>query len=132
MSEDAPKHPSEARHNVGWWRQGSGLLMAPFAWMSLLLVQFALADIGCRYFKVFQPWLILLGAVSVLAGVIGGILAWSVWRRTRQEAEGGEGEAIDVGEGRSRFFAITGLLSSGIFTTASMFTLLASLMVTPC
>ncbi|WP_303830990.1 hypothetical protein [Asticcacaulis taihuensis] len=131
-TEDTPRHPSEARHSVSWWRQGGGLLIAPLAWMTLLLVQFTIADFGCGRFNPFAPWLIALGIASILAGGIGGVVAWSVWRSTRHEAEGGEGEAIEVGEGRSRFFAITGLLSSGIFTTASLFTLLAVLMVPPC
>ncbi len=129
---DAPEHPSPGRKAVATWRQAFGLLGAPLSWMTLLLVDFAAADFGCGHVPALRLWLIVSAVTSIAAGAASGWIAWSAWQRTRHEAEGDQKIAIEAGEGRSRFFAITGMLSAAIFTIASLFTLLSIAMVPPC
>lgn len=130
--QNTPEHPSPGRGAVETWRQAFGLLGAPLSWMALLLIDFAVADFGCGHVPWMRLWLILSAVVSTAVGALSGWTAYTAWQRTRQEAQGGHKAAIDIGEGRSRFFAITGLLSAAIFTTASLFTLLSIAMVPPC
>ena len=127
-----PKHPSQHRVRVRWWQQYAGLIGAPLAWMSQMLFAFAMADFGCGHLAAIGIWLAVAGLASVLACAGGGWLAYGVWRRTRHEAPGDQPVAIDTGEGRSRFFAVTGMLSAAIFTAASLITLIALIVVPPC
>jgi len=117
---------------VADWRQFAGLIGAPLAWMVQVMSIFLLADFGCGVVPCIRVWTIMGGVLSLVLCVVCGWIAWTAWKRTREEAKGRKTEAIQTGEGRSRFFAMTGLLAAGIFTTASLFTLLAGLMVTSC
>ena len=129
---ETPEHPSPGRGAVEAWRQAFGLLGAPLSWMAFLLIDFAVADFGCGRVVGLRWWLILSAIVSTAVGALSWNIAYSAWRRTRHEARGGQTAAIEAGEGRSRFFAITGMLSAAIFTAASLFTLLSIAMVPPC
>lgn len=127
-----PRHPSPGRHKVRGWRQAVGLIGAPAAWIAQISFDFVMADFACRAFSGIRLWLLLAGVASTAAGLFSLWTAWGAWKQTQGEAEGEEGQAIDIGEGRSRFFAMTGMLAGAIFTAASLFTLLAVIVVRPC
>ncbi len=131
-SHSSPEHPSPQRHEVAWWRLAIGLIGAPLMWMIAMLVGFGLSDVGCGRIFGIGPLAVLTMVASVIVSALCNWMAWSAWRLTRAEAKGGGKEAIDTGEGRSRFFAITGIWSSAIFAAASLFTLIAVIMVPPC
>jgi len=133
MADSQPRHPSSQRTRVKGWQQYAGLVGAPLAWMTLVIFDFSLADFGCRVTRAINAWMITAGCLCLAACIAGFWIAYGVWRATRDEARGEKGEAIDKGEGRSRFFAITGMLAGGIFIIATLATLLSTAMVgAPC
>ena len=78
----------------------------------------------------------LLGGVSLLClclGLASSCVAWRSWRKTRHEAvrEAG-GPVIEVGEGRTGFLALLGLMAGFIFNVAIVVTGCAVLLVQPC
>jgi hypothetical protein len=71
-------------------------------------------------------------AAAVLVAAACEGLAFAAWRRIRTEASGGSARALDVGEGRARFLAMLGMLSSGLFGLASFYSALAAIVVSAC
>ena len=130
--QSQPQHPAPHRERVSTWRNYAGLILAPGAWSIYMLFAFGLSDLGCGRIGGVNLWTSLAGALSVLAGLCGGFIAHSVWRRTRHEAGGEQTEAIEVGEGRARFFGMVGMIASGIFVAASLIVLSASVVMPPC
>ncbi|HEY7986115.1 MAG TPA: hypothetical protein VIE17_04220, partial [Methylophilaceae bacterium] len=60
----------------------------------------------------------------VIAGIVtlaAGAAAVNSWLKTRHELEGSADHILEVGEGRSRFLAISGLLTSAGFIIAFLF-----------
>ena len=132
MTDQPPQHPSQYRSRVKPWQQAVGLIGAPLAWMVQISIDFALSDLLCGRLPGLRMWTIGAGAASVLACAVSTWVAYGVWTATRSEAKGEGSDAIDVGEGRSRFFAITGMLAGAIFFAASVATLLSAILVSPC
>jgi hypothetical protein len=129
---EEPRHPAPHRRRVAGWRNYAGLILAPGAWSAYMLFAFGMADLGCGVIVGVTIWTSLAGVVSLLTGLYGGYIAHTVWKRTRHEAEGDPAAAIDVGEGRARFFGMVGMIASGIFAAASLIVLAASVMMPPC
>lgn len=141
MPPTAPpnSHPSEGRDQVGLATLLYGLIAAPAAWLAAEVFSAAVAQRACfpGYAPLAAPafdgsklidLVAMLIALLVCASGIGAAL-WA-WRRTRGEHRGGGGPLLDVGEGRSRFMALTGLMTSFGFLLAVLFSLPA-LMLTP-
>ena len=65
-------------------------------------------------------WLVLLlvNVACLAAGALGIVFALRAWRRTRDEKPGGGHYLLDVGEGRTRFTALSATIVSGIFLFA--------------
>lgn len=134
-------HPSERRGSTHLGALLYGLIAAPAAWMAAQVVGFAAVQQAC--FPGYQPLaapafpgvqtvslVALLAALAVCAsGIVAALLAW---RRTRGEHEGGGRSLLDVGEGRSRFMALTGVLTSSGFLIAVLFSLPAVVLVPTC
>ncbi len=69
---------------------------------------------------------------ALIVALAGAALAYSDWRKTRAEMPGSEGHALEVGEGRARFLAISGVIASLGFALATLFDLTALLIVPLC
>lgn len=76
-----------------------------------------------------------LGLVSVAAIIVAALctlIAYRTWARTREEQQGDRHALLEAGEGRTRFMAMCGLLTSASFLIALIFTSLVLLLVQPC
>ena len=137
----AATHPAPARHAVGLGALWFGLFGAPVAWSIQELVSFAVVSHSC--FPFWQPltlpriagtWTIAL-VVSLLTlalGAAAGATAWRSWRRTgSRQGEHAERQA-EVGEGRARFMALSGLIVSGMVIYNMVLNFLTLFLVPPC
>lgn len=130
-------HPAPHRHRVGLLALYFGIFGAPLAWNVELLVGTALTGHQCfpRYVPRALPmwtgtWSFVLGMniVAFVLAIAAALVAWRSWRRTGDEKPG----SAHSGEGRTRFMALSGLLSSGLFLLALLFTLGVILLVPVC
>lgn len=135
------EHPSPQRRRVGLAALFFGLGAAPFAWNAQLLLSTALSGHACypRDVPLALPiwngaWGILLaiGLAALALAVTGGLVSWRNWRRTQDEAGGSAHHLLDVGEGRTRFLAMFGLLTSFLFALGIVFATAGVLLVPLC
>jgi hypothetical protein len=134
-------HPSEGRGETGLAALLYGLIAAPCAWIVAQIFCSGLASLAChpKYEPLATPAFAgtsLAHAMTlVLAGVVcasGAIVAYRAWRRTRGEHKGGSQTLLEVGEGRSRFMALAGVLTSVGFLVAVAFSIPAEILVPLC
>ena len=71
-----------------------------------------------------------IGAASF--AILGGIVSWMSWNATQDEKKGGAHEALHTGEGRARFMALWGIMSSLWFLGAIVFGTIGSMVVPLC
>ncbi len=126
MSPRSAPHPAPHRHHTSGWRTLAGLGGAPLAWVVVMSV--SLVWPGCSG----RPPMAAASVVAIAIAGACGWLAFQSWRRTRAEAPGGRAQAVDIGEGRARFLAVLGMLSSGLFGAASLYGVMAAILVTSC
>ncbi|WP_372783493.1 hypothetical protein [Phenylobacterium sp.] len=70
--------------------------------------------------------------VSLLVSASAAMIALGAWRATRNEQAGGPHALLSIGEGRSRFMALAGLLTSAGFFIGTLFSIPAVLFVPAC
>ncbi|MGI8509426.1 MAG: hypothetical protein ACR2MQ_08880 [Gemmatimonadaceae bacterium] len=138
-----PSHPAPARNAIGLLPLWFGLFGAPAAWSVQELIDYPIAAHTCypRLYPLPSPtighgalWGITM-AVSVVALVVAiaaGLVAVHVWRQTREETGGHSSWALDTGEGRTRFMALSGLLTSVAFILGILAHTATILSVPPC
>jgi hypothetical protein len=133
-------HPAAQRERVGLLTLGIAVFGAPLLWLVQLVLSYMLASYACypQWSPLRTPlwtglWtmLLVIGALA-LAGAIGSwLLAWRAWRKTRSEQHGSHQGLLDVGEGRTRFVAMCGMLMSGGFFVVLLFTTATTLFLVP-
>jgi hypothetical protein len=105
-----------------------GCAAAPLAWLGQVVLDYGVTTAACYpgdhpvALHTAGPLQAALIACDVLALAIcaaGALVSWRGWRRAR------------AGEGRSRFLALWGVMSSLWFLAAILFNVIASL-VPPC
>jgi len=148
-AHSAASHPAPARGRVRLATLAFGLFGAPAAWTVQTLVNLPVAAHGCfpRLDPLSTPATAIGGvafAVSVLALLVcvaATAAAWRAWTRTREEHQAGSGRgaahdpktaALETGEGRTRFLALAGVLTSTTFLLVSAAQLAAVFLVAPC
>jgi hypothetical protein len=124
-----PEHPATHRGTVPMPLLWFGLFGAALAWALQLLSNYWLFSHFC-YPTVSPRATPTFGGVRLVGIVVSGVLllvavaalltALRTWKRTREEAHRHRAarqrvEAAEVGEGRTRFMAMAGVLVSGIF-----------------
>lgn len=118
-----------------------GLVAAPCAWFSAQLVSAGVAQQACfpQYAPLAAPafpgshlmaGLALTAALAVCAS--GAWTAFVAGRRTHGEHAGHREALLDIGEGRSRFMALAGLLTSIGFLIGVLFSLPAVVLIPAC
>jgi hypothetical protein len=134
-------HPSPSRGETGLPALLYGLMAAPIAWsvgevVSATLSQEAcfpgtepLAEPALANLRLLQ---IAVFAISLLVSASAAMVALGAWRATRSEQAGGPHTLLSVGEGRSRFMALAGLLTSAGFALATLFSIPALVFVPSC
>ena len=144
-AEDLPqvsiKHPAPHRHRVSLGALFFGLSAAPVAWNAQLLFGFALSAHACypRDVPLALPiwndlwWiLMIINVVGIVLAIAGGLVAFRSWRRTFDEAPGSAHQLLDTGEGRTRFLAMLGVLTSVLFVLALLFATAVDFVVPLC
>jgi hypothetical protein len=134
-------HPAPHRNRVGLAALLFGIAAAPAAWNAQLLLSVALSGHACypRNRLLSAPlwgnlWWILLGIsiIGIVFAIAGGAVAWRSWRRTFNESLGTAHHLLDRGEGRTRFMAMCGILTSAVFLLALIFGTAAFFLVPLC
>lgn len=139
----APSHPSPQRGRVGLVATFFGLWAAPAAWVGQLIVNYGLASYACypRYVPhahAVAGWggiwwgLLAINVVAILAAAAGGVVAYRDWQATRHEHAGRGGHVLETGEGRTRFLAILGIMTSAGFLAAVIFDTIVLFVVPLC
>lgn len=134
-------HPSPKRGAVAPWLLLTGLAAGPFGWILQLLVDYGLSSGLCMGRRTMAQHpsengeLFALVAVNLLclAIALGGLaLCYDSWRKVRDEKPGGGHRTLNVGEGRSRFLALAGMLTAGGFALAILFNTVEPFMIPAC
>jgi hypothetical protein len=114
---------------------------APIFWLGQMMLSYGVSAIACygsdhptmiASGTVLRATLIAFDAVAIVAAMASGILSYSCWRALRDEKEGGRRRALEVGDGRARFMALWGIMSSLWFFFAIVFSTIASVTVPLC
>ena len=138
---DGVDHPAPHRAKVNPFLLGFAVVGSPVAWSLEMLVTFPLAAHACfpRDVPVLSPT--TPGLLGILSGIaialfVVGVLATAAsvvcWWRTRNEKPGGAHQLLEVGEGRTRFIALCGLIISIGFLIALIFEAAALYLVRSC
>lgn len=144
-------HPAPERGNVAMWTLWFGFLGAPLGWTLQTLANTAIASHGCypRLFPLTSPTtgamrgiLFVISVVAIVTALAALAISFSTWRRTRSEHQEKSGEearrhdrstaALETGEGRTRFMALSGVLTSVVFLLVILAHTAAVFVVTPC
>jgi hypothetical protein len=115
--------PGSARDLVPLW---FGLLGPPVIWAIRIAASYLLVPYACWWGWV--PGLHLATALAVAATAVAGLVAWRRWRAV------GRGRDTDLGgwSTRTRFMALGGMLSSGIFIIVIAAEGIANIVIDPC
>jgi hypothetical protein len=152
MADQRPgsAHPAPARDDVSPALLWFGLAGGPAAWTIQTLVDLALTSHGCypRLFPLAAPMLaglrgilITVSLAALIVCLIAALAAARMWSRTRHEhqSNSGAGEQhgpsaalLETGEGRTRFLALSGLMTSIVFTIAVLAHTISIFIVGPC
>lgn len=119
------------------------LIASPLAWSAQLLLNYGLASHACfpsdaprASLSTGWEWapraIIAINLFCLLIAIAASLVSASIWRRTREEAAGGHAGALDVGQGRTRFFAIWGVWAGVWFSLQIVFATIAAFWVPPC
>jgi hypothetical protein len=144
MSQVATPHPESgepSRYRRVSAALAYALFAAPAIWLLVSSVGYGVASEACYpgdtplLRPAFGPVnAIGLGLllVTVTVSLAGVVVAWRIWARTREEHRGNHEHLMEIGEGRTRFLALCGLLASALFALATLFELSALLILPPC
>ena len=71
-------------------------------------------------------------AVAVVIGIAAGLVAFANWRRSRDEKPGDAHQLLGSGDGRTRFMAMAGMMTSLLFLIGIALAALNLVAVPPC
>jgi hypothetical protein len=133
-------HPAPQRHHVGLVVLLAALFATPTIWGLRLVLNFALASYFCfpgtirHYALPGWTWPTLLGVdlLAIAVAVLAAVVSWRNWQRTADEAEVSGAPLVEIGEGRTRFLSLWGLMTGVGFAVAGGFDLLALWVVPVC
>jgi hypothetical protein len=114
---------SPGRDLLALW---TGILLPPIAWFLSQQLSYTLVLWACATGRQFVLH-IVTAAMLCLAGA-GGFIAWRSWRRTGRDRPDAAGGMLP----RSRFMAVTGLLSSGMFALVILAQGIPSFLLNAC
>lgn len=134
-------HPSPHAGRTSALRQLLILAGAPLAWSVQIALGYGAAAYACYPHRMalarpvlphLHLLLALLNAATIAVAALCALLAWRDWRHTRTELPGGHRHLLETGEGRSRFMALCGVISSLLFLGALLLTASVLLLVPSC
>jgi hypothetical protein len=134
-------HPAPHRSRVGLLALLFGIAAAPLAWNLQILFNSALSGFVCYphaaplaapLFPGSRPIMIAVNLAGIVTALIAGLVSWQSWSGTCAERPGSFHHLLDLGEGRTRFMATVGMLTSALFLIALAFGLAVLYLVPPC
>lgn len=134
-------HPAPHRRRVGLTALLFGIAAAPAAWNAQLLFSVALSGHACfphanplpvPMWPGLLPTLVAISVAAIVMAIIGGLVALRSWRKTFDERADSGHHLLDRGEGRTRFMAMAGMLTSALFLIALVFGVIALYLVPLC
>ncbi len=138
------EHPVPARHKIDIGLLAFGLIGAPVIWGVHFLANVTIASRACASTEMSpsastHAALLAIDAVAALVALAALYVSTQAWRSTRHEGsdtrEQGttpEQHAAEVGEGRTRFIALGGIMMSTVFFVAILSDTFAAIVVTAC
>ncbi len=139
------EHPAPARHEVDIGLLAFGLMGGPIIWGVHFLANVTIASRACASSAILRPSasthaaLLLIDAVAAIVALAALYISTQAWRSTRHEGSdtraagmSPEHHAAEVGEGRTRFIALGGIMMSTVFFVAILFDTFAAIVVTAC
>jgi hypothetical protein len=134
-------HPAPHRSRVGLAALLFGIGAAPLAWNFQVLFSSALSGFVCYPHATplaaplwggSGPMMLAVSLTGIAIAIAAGLVSWRSWRHTSGERPGSFHHLLDLGEGRTRFMATVGMLTSALFLIALAFGLSALCLVPPC
>jgi hypothetical protein len=134
-------HPSPHRAHAWAWATGFGLIGGPLAWSLQLFVNASIGAHGCYPADaplaqaIWSNTTMVMAVVDVAAMLvcIGALWsAWHSWRRTRAERPGSAHHLMEAGDGRTRFMAMAGMLTSGLMLAAVVLSIASAMAIPGC
>jgi hypothetical protein len=134
-------HPAPHRDHIGLATLLFGIAAAPAAWNAQLLFSVALSGHDCYPHAIplaaplwngLRPVLFAISVAAIVLAIIGGLVALRSWRKTFDERTDSAHHLLDRGEGRTRFMAMAGMLTSALFLIALVFGTAALYLVPLC
>ncbi len=134
-------HPAPQRERT---RQGAlwfSVLAAPLGWAAHLLANYSIAGRNCvgaaDIGEMARPGgqltaILLIDLSAALLALAAGYIALQRWLDTRTEKGGGAHHLVHSGEGRRRFLAMCGMLTSTLFGLAVAIDAIGSILGPPC
>ena len=143
MSSDAPAtaHPAPRRHRAGTAALWFGLFGGPAAWSVQELVNTPVVGHACypAVERLAQPTIGGLPAlplvVSIATALVAAAALWTAaaaWRSVRRGHPGEHGTLLEIGEGRTRFMALSGILLACVFLFGIVMHAIPILFLPPC
>jgi hypothetical protein len=137
------EHPAPHRHRVHLAILIFGAFAGPVAWGLHLIANSAIAGQVCypgpaplltRAPSEAAVRLLLAasGGLAIIIALVGTYVSYRSWRATRGEREGSHHDLMEVGEGRTRFFAFAGLFTSLVFALVIFCDSISVLLVPLC
>jgi hypothetical protein len=134
-------HPAPHRDRVPGWQIALGLFGGPAAWSAQSMLDAGLAGYSC--FPKDEPlrtplWagldttLLTLNLVAIAVCIVSALIAWRAYRLTGEERPGSAHHLLESGDGRTRFLAFAGVMTSVLFIVAVAFETVEIFMVSPC
>lgn len=135
-SESLASHPAPHRNRVGLGALLFGLFAAPIFWSGHEMTNYGLTNHFCFPGAVplttapgeagwLWPLMLAFDVITLAVIAAAGWLAYRNWSLAREEAAGHHEALLDVGEGRTRFLGLCGMLFSLLFFGATVFDLIA-------
>lgn len=140
-SPEQTSHPAPHRGRVSVAWLLAGLAIPPAAWVSEMLFAYAISSNACPLtsnstagggFRGEAVLLIALQLVCLTATIGSGVMSLRHWQRVRREKQDSEHSHLTIGEGRTRFLAMSAMLGAAAFAIAITFNLLEPILIPSC
>ncbi len=136
-------HPAPHHERVDHRALFAALIAAPAAWIAQLIVAYGVAGVACTArraagaasgaaFAGEPECFVGLNLACLAVVVASGVFCRIAWNRVAGEKAGGPEAALTIGDGRTRFIAVCGMLSSVGFALAVLFNTVEPLLVPGC
>jgi hypothetical protein len=134
-------HPAPQRGRTDQTVLWLTVIAAPLAWAARLLINYSIAgqhclgaaDIGERALPHGRlTTILLIDLVAALIAAAAGYAARQRWLETQSEKGGGAHRLVHSGEGRTRFLAMCGMLTSALFGLAIIIDAIGAMIGPPC